>query len=236
MINFIVVEDEKIFQEKEKQIINKITFNLEEDIKIRFYSSFSKELKKAIKEIPEKKIYILDIELPDSVSGIQIAQLIREEDWDSEIIFCTSHDKMFEKAYRSVYAVFDFIEKFHEFEERLEKDLRLILSKKHDNKMFKYHSRYVDLHLYLKEINYIFRDTEARKLVIVTNTAKYEINKSISSMMQSLDSRFRICHRACILNVDKVTKYNWSNGYFTIQNGEKIYLLSKKYKEEVLKK
>lgn len=235
MISYIVVEDDKNFQEREKQVINKVTFNVEEDIKILTFSTFSKELKQVISNNSEKKVYILDIELSGSVSGIQIAQLIRENDWDSEIIFCTSHDKMFEKTYRSVYAVFDFIEKFHEFEERLEKDLNVIMSKKHDNKMFKYHSRYVDLHLYMKEINYIYRDTDARKLVICTDTSKFEINKSISSMIQLLDNRFKICHRACIINTHKIKRYNWSKGYFTLSNGENVYLLSKKYKTEVIK-
>lgn len=235
MINFIIVEDDKNFLEKEKEIVNKITFNMEEDINIFTFKNYSKELKKLIKDTPERKIYILDIELSGNFSGIQIAQLIREEDWDSEIIFCTSHDKMFEKAFRSVYAVFDFIEKFHDFESRLTQDIKTILSKKHDNKMFKYHSRYVDLHLYLKEINYIYRDTEARKLVICTDSSKYEINKSIASMIQLLDNRFRICHRACIINTEKIKKYNWSKGYFTLSSGENIFLLSKKYKEGVLK-
>ena len=62
------------------------------------------------------KIYILDIEIPNSKSGLDVARKIRENDWESEIIFITSHDKMFETAYRNVYEIFDFIEKFHHLE------------------------------------------------------------------------------------------------------------------------
>ena len=76
-----------------------------------------------LRENKYHKIYLLDIELANNASGIQIAKKIREKDWDSQIIFMTNHDKMFETVYRSVYQVFDFIEKFHEFDKRLENDI-----------------------------------------------------------------------------------------------------------------
>jgi oligoendopeptidase F len=76
----------------------------------------------------------LDIELNSNLSGINIANKIREDDWESEIIFLTNHDNMFEQVYRSIYKVFNFIEKYHNFEERLSKDLAKIVNKNYDNK------------------------------------------------------------------------------------------------------
>ena len=69
----------------------------------------------------------MDIELETKTNGIEIAKMIREKDWESEIIFITSHDKMFETVYRSVYQVFNFIEKFYNMESRLDKEERKIL-------------------------------------------------------------------------------------------------------------
>ena len=114
----------------------------------------------------------MDIELEGSVSGIQIAKKIRTDDWESEIIFITSHDKMFETVYRSIYQVFDFIEKYHEMSERLQKDLNVIFKKNFDNKMFTYSNKFFDLKIYYRSILYIYREKDERKLVIVTDTNK----------------------------------------------------------------
>lgn len=235
MIKFIVIEDDKNIQNKVKNIIRTLTFEKEEEIKIKQFTKYNSELALEINNLVERKIYIIDIELADNHSGIQIAKQIREKDWESEIIFMTSHDKMFETVYRSVYEVFDFIEKFHDFESRLKNDIKLILDKNFDNKMFIYHGRNVDLHLYYKEILYIYRDTEDRKIVIVTTQNKFSVNLGIQETMDKLDSRFKIVHRACIANTDRVKKYNWSEKYFILDNGLKVDMLSKKYRKEVEK-
>ena len=109
---------------------------------------------KEIKKIDEHKIYILDIELANKVSGISIAKLIREVDWESEIVFVTNHDKMFESTHRSIYEVFDFIEKFHDFDKRLKRDIKEILKRNFDNKMFKYNANNVELNVYYRAILY----------------------------------------------------------------------------------
>ena len=236
MIRFVVVEDGKNYQEQIRSIIRKLTFDSEQDIEILMFSYYSKELEKVIKDCSERKIYILDIELESKISGIQIAQRIREKDWDSDIVFVTNHDKQFENVYRNVYIVFDFIEKFHDFDKRLDHSLKVILSNKHDNKMLRYHSRHADLQLFLKDITYIYRDTAERKLVVCTTNNKYTINKTITDIEKELDDRFQIVHRACIVNKDRVTKYKWSSGSFILDTREEVFLLSKKYKSEVIKK
>ena len=233
MIKFIVIEDDKAHQEKVKGLLRTITFNNEEEASISLYSKFTTKLREEILDKSMRKIFIIDIELENNYSGVQIAKLIRENDWESEIIFMTNHDKMFETVYRNVYIVFDFIEKFHSFEVRLEKDVREILKMNFDNKMFIYHGRNIDLHVYYKEILYIYRDTEERKVIVVTTRNKFSICLSIQDTLERLDNRFKLVHRACIVNLDRVQKFNWKSKYFILENGKKVDMLSKKYKKEV---
>ncbi|MCR5787904.1 MAG: response regulator, partial [Bacilli bacterium] len=167
MIKFVVVDDNEVSLKKTKDIINKVKFKVDQEIKTYAFKGYNKTLANMIKNNDERTIYILDIELENSKSGIEIASLIRSVDWDSEIIFITNHEKMFETAHRSVYEVFDFIEKYHELEKRLVKDITTILSKDVDKKIFTYKGRNIDLQLYLHSINYIYRDKEERKIVIV---------------------------------------------------------------------
>ena len=227
MVKFIVVDDDSKEIEHVCTLIHEVT----DDAKILKFSKITDELKKEIQNVDEHKVYILDIQLANKISGITIAKLIREVDWVSEIIFITNHDKMFESAYRNVYAVFSFIEKFHDFDRRFKKDIRAILKRNFDNKMFKYNANNVELNLFYRAILYITRDTEERKLVIVTPTNKYKITMTIKEVMDLLDSRFVQCHRSCIVNKDHVEEKNYNKGYFILDNGEKVYLLSKMNKK-----
>ena len=125
MVKFVIVDDDV----KELEKVESLIYEVVSDAKVIKFTKITSELKAEIQNTDEHKIYILDIELANKVSGISIAKLIREVDWESEIIFVTNHDKMFESTHRSIYEVFDFIEKFHDFDKRLktEKLLKEIL-------------------------------------------------------------------------------------------------------------
>ena len=176
MINFIIVEDDKKYVDSIRRILDKLKYKISDEVKTYEFSGYNNELKNLINKNDERKIYILDIELENSKSGIEIASMIREVDWDSEIIFITNHDKMFETAHRNVFEVFDFIEKYHELEKRLTNDIKIILTKNIDKKIFSYKGRNMDLQLYLHSIRYIYRDKEDRKVVIVTDSSSFYIN------------------------------------------------------------
>ena len=233
MIKFVIVEDEKSIQNTVKKVIRKISILNDTEIEVKYFTKYDKDLQKEINEELYRKVYILDIELEGNISGIDIAHKIRENDWDSEIIFITSHDKMFETVYRSILDVFDFIEKFHDMESRLEWDLKLIYNQKFDKKMLKVYSRNADLEIYLKNILYITRDKEERKIILHTKEVDFKIVNTLNDIVEKLDSRFVRTHRGCIANKDHVIEYKFSKGYFILDNGQKIDLLSKKYRKEI---
>ena len=152
MIRFVIVEDDIQIQEKIKKMLVKISISTNQDYEIKYFEKYSKSLQKEIDDQTFRKVYIMDIELEKSISGIEIAQKIRENDWDSEIIFVTSHDKMFETVHRNILEVFDFIEKFHEMDRRLEEDILKIINKRFDKKILKIKGANVDLEIYMKNI------------------------------------------------------------------------------------
>lgn len=233
MIRFVIVEDEAAYIKKTRNIIDKFKYKYDENIKIYECAGYSKTLQNLINDTSDKTIYVLDIELKGDKSGIEIASLIRDVDWDSEIIFITNHDKMFETVHRSVYDVFDFIEKCHNFDKRLENDIKVILSKKADRKVFTYKGRNVDLEIYLHSINYIYRDKEERKLIIETDYKSYTVALGVKEILELLDDRFKMVHRSCIVNTDKVNAYDWSNLKVIMKNGKEVNYLSKKYKGSI---
>lgn len=231
MLQFILVDDEKIMRDKERQLLNEVLFSANVEYDILEYSHLTDELKMVINN-SNPKVYIMDIDLKSKVSGLDIGKYIRNYDWDSEIIYITSHDKMFEKVFRNIYKVFDFIEKFDSMEERFKNDINQILLRKWDKKKFVYSNNRISFEIYLDDILYLYRDTVERKVAIKTVKGNiFYVNKNINQIIEDLDERFLQVHRSCIVNKDKVNVYNWAKGYFMLDTGEKVNMLSKVYKQ-----
>ena len=231
MIKFIIVEDEDKWIKEYERVINDVLFKSDKEYEIYTFNKYNKELQEIIKDNSEQKIFLMDLELDPKHTGMDILREIRQEDWDSEIIVLTNHDRMFETVHKEIYKTFDFIEKFDSFEKRLKKDLKKIIGKKHDNGKFIYHTRKISLQIFYKDIIYIYRDTVDRKLIIKTTNNEFIVNLSINETLKLLDSRFIQCHRSCIINNDRIPEKNYVEGYFITDTGEQVNLLSKKFRE-----
>ena len=231
MVKFIVVEDKKENQEKIKKVLVKIGIQINQEYDAKYYEGYNEELAKEIEDTSIRKVYIMDIELDNSISGIEIAEKIREEDWDSEIVFVTSHDRMFDEVHRNVLEVFDFIERFINMEGRLEKDILRIIKKKYDSGILKIKGSNVEVELHVKNILYI--EKEERKSVIHACGNRYKTNLTLEKLQERLDQRFIRTHKGCIANKEHIIEKNYGAGYFLLDTGEKVNLLSKKYRKEI---
>ena len=229
MIKFIIIEDDKNTIKNVENIIKKSLFDKDIIYDKAIYTKYDKSLAKEIEDNTSIKIYIMDIELENSISGIEIAKRIRENDWESNIIFITTHDKMFESVFRKVYNVFDFIEKYDNMEDRLTKDILDISKHNFDYKTFKYSTNNVDVQIYLKSINYFTRDSKERKIVINTDNNEFYINMTIKELEKLLDSRFIKVSRSTLVNKDNIMEINWNKGFFILKNGKIEYLVTKNY-------
>ena len=210
--------------------MNKVTFKTDINFEIKVFEKYDSNLKALIDDCDEVKIYILDIELDNKISGVQIAKMIRKIDLEDEIIFITNHDHMFEEVYRSVYKVYDFIEKFNNFEERLTKSLTNLLNREYSNKVFRYTARNVELDVYFKNILYVYRDSCDRKLIVRSVSNTYAINMTIKEIKEKLGPKFKQISRSCLVNEDYIESFNFKDGYVILSNGEKVEYLAKSYR------
>ena len=235
MVKFIIVEDDIAVQEQIKQVLRKISIQKDINLDIVYFTKYDNNLQKELENTLYPKIYVMDIELDNSISGIEIASKIRESDWDSEIIFVTCHDNMFESVHRQILEVFDFIEKFQNMEERLEKDFNRIISKKVDKKILNLKGKHADVSIYMKNILYILRDKEERKSIIYTDTdqVNFKVNYSLTDLLNLLDDRFVQTHKSCLANKERMVERNYAKGYFVLNTGEKVEYLSKKFRKEI---
>ncbi len=234
MTKFVVVEDDRSIQEMIKKIIRHVSVKYDQDIDVVYFEKYTEELQKEIGIDCIPKVYIMDIELESSISGIDIAEKIRKNDWESEIIFVTNHDNMFETVHRKVLKVFDFIEKFQDMNNRLNQDIEKIFCRKIDTGRLKVKNKNVEQEIYLKNILYITRDKEERKAVVYTDKKGVilKINLTLSELLEKLDSRFIQTHKSCLANKERIIEKNYKKGYFKLDNGDIVDLLSKTFRDE----
>ena len=225
-MEFVVCDDEELFRRKVKEIIDKIYMANDEYYHINEFDKFNKSFEKLINDgCP--KIYILDIEMKDDVSGIDIARKIRNNDWESIIIFITSHNELGYQALKAQIMLLDFISKYDDYENNLEKVIKKAIGMANSKKTMTFNSDGISYVIHLNDILYIVKDTVDRKCVIKTTYTEIEVNKSLNYFVNNLDDRFYMSHRSCIVNTEKIEKVDWKDNVIYFNNGDSIDLISR---------
>lgn len=232
MINFIIVEDQKLQRKNISNIIMKYMMKNKLEFDIIEFETGTKELRKLIKNMEHNHIYILDFELPNS-NAIEISRLIRAHDWRSPIIIFTAHGGMAFETFKQRLQILDFVNKQFEAEKNLLELFDICLKQLNLSASFRFKSKGIDYNIPFEKIYYIYRDTCERKAIIVTGNSEYKINMSMNNIFKNLDQRFFISHKACIINIQKVEAFIWKEGKIIFGNGFETYLLSKTHKKEL---
>ncbi len=233
MINFVICDDEKEFINKISYIIDKIFMDKEIDIEYRVskFDKYNSKFENLIRDNNDSKIYILDIEMKDSISGIDIARKIRKDDWNSIIIMVTSHSELGYEALKAQIMLLDFISKFDNYEYNLENILRKAIDKVDDKKIIEFKLYGISHRIYVDDILYITTDTVDRKCIIKTTYGDFQINRTINELMEELGHKFYLSHRSCLVNLDKIKLVDWKNNIIYFDNKDSINLLSRDKKK-----
>lgn len=232
-MEFVVCDDEKLFRDKIKSIIDKLFISNDEYYHITEYSKFNSAFKKTISD-GVSKIYILDIEIKDSISGIDIARQIRKSDWESIIIMVTSHSELGYEALKAQIMLLDFISKYDNYEKNLESTIRKAMLQVNNKKTLKLLSDGISYIIHLDDILYIVKEPVDKKCTIKTTYNSIVVNKNLNSIIEQLDSRFYLTHRSCIVNTDKIRSIDWKNNIICFE-GEKLVDLISRDKKKGLK-
>ncbi len=230
MINYIIIENEEKYRSIYKNTINRLMSKSNNKYKIYEFQKINQNLKNIINNKDIYKIYLIDIHLDCKYTGIDIAKLIRNVDAESEIIFISSQDILFETVFKNIHKVYSFIYKYSNLECILFNDLTSILNNYNNKNQFINLDKKGDIKLQLNEILYIYRETTERKIYVVTKDNKYPICLSIKEIIAQYQNIFIQVHRACLVNPSQVVLYNFQEGYFILKNELKVFMCSKKYK------
>lgn len=234
MLNFIIYEDMKSYMQKNVDGINRALAKNDIEYRTHKFDHYCDELLKLIDDKTLKKIYILDVEM-NGVSGLEVASKIRENDWDSIIIFATAYDKYHDDIFYNRLMVLDFICKYTGYERRLIDDVRAALDIIYKQKTFVFKYKNVIYRLPYSNICYIEKEPLIKRCTIHTINNRFYVVNSINKINNELGSEFLKTHQSCIVNLNNVRKLDLATNTLIFKNGISTSLLTEKMKKEVKK-
>lgn len=223
MLNFVLCDDSQIAINKLSKMLESIIIQNKLDGQIVFSTQNPSDLLRYVKNNPVN-VVILDIDLNNDISGLNVAESIRKQDKNIYIIFITGHLEFGLVAYR--YKTFDYIAKPLSFERFQETILRLYDDVSDDN------PKYIRLDnnktiIPENSVKYIQKD--GMKLIFTTDTRTYEVYNSFNKVAPLLPKQFVRCHKSYIVNLDKINDIDFSTNIISFYDNEKCYI-GPKYK------
>ena len=229
MLKFIVCEDDAEELNIAVQTITKsmmkyadIEYKVEKFQRYRY----NEKLEKIINEPFDTKIYLLDVELP-VVGGLEIASRIREQDDKSYIVFITAHPECKNDIFFSRLEAIDYVEKSAIYPQRVEDTIRYIIDRLLRNRVLTFNYKYTTYKVLCRNITYIEKDPSGSKCIIhfMNDKPKHTL-KTITSMEKELSPLFYRSHKACLVNLENISKVEYAKFTIHFKNGASTTLLS----------
>lgn len=227
MLNFVLCDDSLTAINRLSKMLDSIIMENDLNGQLVFSTQNPQDLLNYAK-FNTVNVVILDIDLNNQISGLQLAESIRKHDKNIYIIFITGHLEFGLVAYK--YKTFDYIPKPVTLERFRETILRLFDDVCSD------HPRYIRLNnskTIIPENSVQFIQKDGMKLVFSTDTRKYEVYNSFSKIEPMLPKQFVRCHKSYIVNLDKINNVDISANTISFTNNEKCYI-GPKYKNNFM--
>ena len=226
MLNFVLCDDNISYLNKLDKILEQLFLKNSFDAQVCFKSNQAYEVLDYVKN-NETDVLILDINLKSDISGIELAEKVRQSNKNIYFIFTTGHLEYAMLAYQ--VKTFDYIPK-PVTPERLETTLfRLFDDISHSPNHF------INLGnktlIKQDDIQYIKKD--GMKLVFYTDKQKYETYNSFSKVQEQLPNQFVRCHKSYIVNINNVSNVESNTNTILFHGPNKCYI-GPKYKNNFL--
>lgn len=221
MIEFVILE-------QNKNLYNKIKLILEKELMNYDYNYIISE-----KETNNKfKIYIIDYTKKN-----KLLERIRYEnnDWSSMIIII-SESKLISSIEKQKVMPVDIIDKENTmFEDMLLRSIKIAL-RNYDTRpktiKYKYKTTYYNIDL--KDIIYIEKEKESKRVIIKTKEEDYYYPSSLTEIEKILDNRFIKCSRSYIINKEQVKQYNTKENIIVLKSGDTVKEISRNKKKDLI--
>ena len=220
MLNFVICDDNENSLSKFSKMLN-VVF---ENNNLQGHISLSSPDPYDVLEYVSKHTVdavILDIDLQSDISGLDLAQKIREISKNIYIIFATAHLEYLIMAYKC--KTFDYLPKPITLNNLESTILRLY----NDIQLSKKKTSYIKINnknTLLNADSVCFIQKDNSRLVFKTTNSEYSTYSSFNKIQPDLPSYFMRCHKSFIVNMANIEKIDKDTIFFGSSNALKCYI------------
>lgn len=226
-MSIFIYEDDMIQAQQVRSLIEELC--AKHDIAYDFIEVTSRA-ENIIEKIPHTKyvpLYFLDIEIrSEERKGLELAQMIRQEDQEGIIVFVTTHSEFAPLSYEYMVSALTFIDKALPYEERYKMfeqclnyyDERNRSKRPVDDLVIQ--NEHTTIRVAFSRVHYIKTDGPHR-LALVTDNRYINFYGSLKQIL-TLDNRLLRCHQSYVVNLSAIKKYDAANRLITLKNGAEI--------------
>ena len=180
----------------------------------------------------QNAIYFLDIELSqnsEAKNGVDLAEFIKKQDPNAQIIFVTAYDKYAPLTYRRRIGAIDYINKAldqNDMMKRLEETITGAIQSinnltKSGRKELVYKvgrriNKVEDTNIY-----YLENSPTQHKVTLITETGSAEFRSNISKISDENDFLVKIS-QSCVVNPNNIDSIDFSKKTITFPNGDEV--------------
>lgn len=227
MIPIYLCEDDKFQLECWRKIINNTILINEWDMKIKAATDAPCDLLRLVnKSKPENAVYFLDIDLKNSMNGIQLAAEIRKYDPRSFIIFITTHEEMALNTFKyKVEPLGYIIKEAPDFNDQIKDCLQNVYEKYSvpNNPVTDVLTIRMESKLLIipyDEIYYIEPSPQSHRVRLHKDHEILEFSSSLTDIKSKLDKRFMMCHKSFIVNCNHISRVDKKTYTVHFKNGK----------------
>ncbi len=212
MLNFVMCDDNQSILNRLEKMLESILINNNLSGQVAYSTTNPDNLLNYV-ENNSFDVIVLDIDLKSTISGMDLANIIRKRNKKAYIIFTTAHLEYSMVAYK--YKTFDFLAK-PVTKERLEETIMRLFDdiSSSNNNFFKLNNRTG----FINSNDVFFIQKQGKKAIIKTTSNDIELNSSFSNLLNHLPKNFVRCHKSYIVNLNKISHIQSNNTIFFNDN------------------
>ncbi|UTR14980.1 LytTR family DNA-binding domain-containing protein [Salipaludibacillus sp. LMS25] len=237
-MNVIICENETHHREFLQSVISRYAMLYQPSINIVLSAANPEIVQDYIKK-QRADCYFLDIELGSTITGMDLARLIRERDPIAQIIFISMHADKLKLTFKYKLAALDFIVKDegrHKLAAEIQDALKAAFNKYrqlgHSNELahiqIKIGERIINIRY--DDIYYFETAAQEHKIVLYEASGVYEFYGKLKTF-ETIDKRFYRCHKSYLVNLNHIKDMNTKHRKLTMVNGRECLIAARKVKD-----
>ncbi len=238
MIPVYICDDESLIRINLEKIITEQIIILDGDMGPVRALDDPNDLLEAQKKDSVPAIYFLDIDFPGKMSGLELAQKLRQYDPRGFIVFITAHSDLAFETFRLRLEALDYIVKGdrNAMTKRVQKCLESIVERMQSQRPGQGNYCTVKIldtvrHIPIDHILYLEAVGYRHTLRLHLDDELLEFNSSLNHFAKQLGDTFWRCHRSFLVNRSRIQSVHLKEQTVEMDNGD-ICLLSRKAKQE----